>query len=83
MTINNRLLLLELFLLMPLPLLTLKFFHWICLIDLVICYFDRSDVLGQFMPMVGVDWSQTGVAHLFSAIKVCCMPSYIFKMFWL
>ncbi|XP_030510595.2 phosphatidate phosphatase PAH2 isoform X1 [Cannabis sativa] len=29
----------------------------------------RSDVLGQFMPMVGVDWSQTGVAHLFSAIK--------------
>ncbi|XP_050213036.1 phosphatidate phosphatase PAH2-like isoform X3 [Mercurialis annua] len=29
----------------------------------------RSDVLGQFMPLVGVDWSQTGVAHLFSAIK--------------
>ncbi|RVW99992.1 Phosphatidate phosphatase PAH2 [Vitis vinifera] len=29
----------------------------------------KSDVLGQFMPMVGVDWSQTGVAHLFSAIK--------------
>ncbi|GMI91169.1 hypothetical protein HRI_002786200 [Hibiscus trionum] len=29
----------------------------------------RSDVLGQFMPMVGVDWSQSGVAHLFSAIK--------------
>ncbi|XP_057973646.1 phosphatidate phosphatase PAH2 [Malania oleifera] len=29
----------------------------------------RSDVLGQFMPMVGIDWSQTGVAHLFSAIK--------------
>ncbi|XP_062076522.1 phosphatidate phosphatase PAH2-like isoform X2 [Humulus lupulus] len=29
----------------------------------------RSDVLGQFMPMVGVDWSHTGVAHLFSAIK--------------
>ena len=23
------------------------------------------------MPLVGVDWSQTGVAHLFSAIKVC------------
>jgi hypothetical protein len=32
----------------------------------------RSDVLGQFMPLVGVDWSQNGVAHLFSAIKVCC-----------
>ncbi|KAG1330723.1 hypothetical protein COCNU_02G006910 [Cocos nucifera] len=31
----------------------------------------KSDVLGQFMPLVGVDWSQTGVAHLFSAIKVC------------
>ncbi|KAH1065621.1 hypothetical protein J1N35_030608 [Gossypium stocksii] len=29
----------------------------------------RSDVLGQFMPMVGIDWLQTGVAHLFSAIK--------------
>ncbi|KAE9600040.1 hypothetical protein Lal_00046005 [Lupinus albus] len=29
----------------------------------------RSDVLGQFMPLVGVDWSQTGVAHLFSAIQ--------------
>ncbi|GAB4852128.1 hypothetical protein Ancab_016318 [Ancistrocladus abbreviatus] len=29
----------------------------------------KSDVLGQFMPLVGLDWSQTGVAHLFSAIK--------------
>ncbi|KAL3514501.1 hypothetical protein ACH5RR_027218 [Cinchona calisaya] len=29
----------------------------------------RSDLLGQVMPLVGVDWSQTGVAHLFSAIK--------------
>lgn len=29
----------------------------------------RSDVLGQFMPLVGIDWSQTGVAHLFSEIK--------------
>ncbi|XP_039049947.1 phosphatidate phosphatase PAH2-like [Hibiscus syriacus] len=29
----------------------------------------RSDVLGQFMPLVGVDWLQSGVAHLFSAIK--------------
>ncbi|KAG0449770.1 hypothetical protein HPP92_015818 [Vanilla planifolia] len=29
----------------------------------------RSDVLGQFMPLVGIDWSQTGVAHLFSAIR--------------
>ncbi|KAL6572440.1 hypothetical protein OROMI_013398 [Orobanche minor] len=32
----------------------------------------RSDLLGQVMPLVGMDWSQTGVAHLFSAIK---MPS--------
>lgn len=23
------------------------------------------------MPLVGVDWSHLGVAHLFSAIKVC------------
>ncbi|CAJ2675453.1 unnamed protein product [Trifolium pratense] len=29
----------------------------------------RSDVLGQFMPLVGIDWSQSGVAHLFSEIK--------------
>ncbi|CAM8936577.1 unnamed protein product [Rhodiola kirilowii] len=29
----------------------------------------RSDVLGQFMPMVGYDWSHIGVTHLFSAIK--------------
>ncbi|XP_019442426.1 PREDICTED: phosphatidate phosphatase PAH2-like isoform X2 [Lupinus angustifolius] len=29
----------------------------------------RSDVLGQFMHLVGIDWSQTGVAHLFSAIQ--------------
>ncbi|GAA0177457.1 hypothetical protein LIER_29696 [Lithospermum erythrorhizon] len=30
---------------------------------------NRSDVLGQFMPWVGVDWTQTGVTHLFTAIK--------------
>lgn len=29
----------------------------------------RSDLLGQVMPLVGMDWSQIGVAHLFSAIK--------------
>ncbi|XP_048500772.1 phosphatidate phosphatase PAH2 isoform X3 [Beta vulgaris subsp. vulgaris] len=29
----------------------------------------KSDVLGQFMPLMGIDWSQTGVTHLFSAIK--------------
>ncbi|KAK7345639.1 hypothetical protein VNO77_16247 [Canavalia gladiata] len=29
----------------------------------------KSDVLGQFMPLVGKDWTQTGVARLFSAIK--------------
>ncbi|XP_050213037.1 phosphatidate phosphatase PAH2-like isoform X1 [Mercurialis annua] len=29
----------------------------------------KSDVLGQFMPLVGIEWSQTGVTHLFSAIK--------------
>ncbi|XWS66981.1 hypothetical protein CRYUN_Cryun05aG0247200 [Craigia yunnanensis] len=29
----------------------------------------RSDVLGQFMPLVGRDWTQSGVAKLFSAIK--------------
>ena len=34
--------------------------------------FYRSDVLGQFMPLVGKDWTHVGVTHLFSAIKVCC-----------
>ncbi|XP_031497137.1 uncharacterized protein LOC116262154 isoform X2 [Nymphaea colorata] len=29
----------------------------------------KSDVLGQFMPLVGKDWSHLGVAHLYSAIK--------------
>ncbi|XP_057832207.2 phosphatidate phosphatase PAH1 isoform X2 [Cryptomeria japonica] len=29
----------------------------------------KSDVLGQVMPLVGKDWTQTGVARLFSAIK--------------
>ncbi|KQK05865.1 phosphatidate phosphatase PAH1 [Brachypodium distachyon] len=29
----------------------------------------RSDVLGQVMPLVGRDWSQSGVARLFCAIK--------------
>jgi len=41
--------------------------------SLVLCYFlpFRSDVLGQVMPLVGKDWTQSGVARLFSAIKVC------------
>jgi len=30
----------------------------------------RSDVLGQVMPLVGKDWTQSGVARLFSSIKV-------------
>lgn len=30
----------------------------------------RSDVLGQFMPLVGKDWTHSGIARLFSAIKV-------------
>ncbi|XP_002990937.2 phosphatidate phosphatase PAH2 [Selaginella moellendorffii] len=29
----------------------------------------KSDVLGQFMPWIGRDWSQAGVTPLFSAIK--------------
>ncbi|XP_038903657.1 phosphatidate phosphatase PAH1-like [Benincasa hispida] len=29
----------------------------------------KSDVLGQFMPLVGKDWTQSGVARLFTAIK--------------
>jgi len=37
---------------------------WLCL---------RSDVLGQVMPLVGRDWTQSGVTRLFSAIKVLSM----------
>ncbi|KAI4375032.1 hypothetical protein MLD38_012950 [Melastoma candidum] len=29
----------------------------------------KSDVLGQFMPLMGMDWSHVGVANLYSAIK--------------
>jgi phosphatidate phosphatase LPIN len=29
----------------------------------------KSDILGQFMPLMGKDWSHTGVVHLFNAIK--------------
>ncbi|OMO72690.1 hypothetical protein CCACVL1_17650 [Corchorus capsularis] len=29
----------------------------------------KSDVLGQFMPLVGRDWTQSGVAKLFCAIE--------------
>ncbi|KAG8376474.1 hypothetical protein BUALT_Bualt09G0067300 [Buddleja alternifolia] len=29
----------------------------------------KSDVLGQFMPLVGKDWTHTGIARLLSAIK--------------
>ncbi|KAI7730983.1 hypothetical protein M8C21_030835, partial [Ambrosia artemisiifolia] len=29
----------------------------------------RSDVLGQFMPLVGRDWTQSGLAQLFYSIK--------------
>lgn len=34
------------------------------------------------MPMVGVDWSQMGVAHLFCAIKVCDIPTYVSGVHW-
>ncbi|CAM0874015.1 unnamed protein product [Alopecurus aequalis] len=40
----------------------------------------KSDVLGQFMPMVGVDWSQNGVAHLFSAIKAHLTRQFLFNL---
>nr|GLL34586.1 phosphatidate phosphatase PAH1-like isoform X1 [Ipomoea trifida] len=29
----------------------------------------KSDVLGQFMPLVGKDWTHSGIARLYSAIK--------------
>lgn len=36
----------------------------------------RSDVLGQFMPLVGKDWTHFGTARLFSAIKVLLLHLY-------
>ena len=38
----------------------------------------RSDVLGQFMPLVGKDWTQSGVARLFCAIKVRIFYLFIY-----
>lgn len=31
--------------------------------------FNRSDVLGHLLPIVGKDWAQNGVAQLFNKIK--------------
>ncbi|KAK9010170.1 hypothetical protein V6N11_036684 [Hibiscus sabdariffa] len=39
----------------------------------------KSDVLGQFMPLVGRDWTQSGVAKLFSAIKCTCNCSGVYN----
>ncbi|KAM3263630.1 hypothetical protein P3L10_000624 [Capsicum annuum] len=41
---------------------------------------NRPDVLGQFMPLVGMEWSQIGVAHLFSAIKMFKMKEEMKKV---
>ncbi len=42
----------------------------------------RSDVLGQVMPLVGKDWTQSGVARLFSSIKVLWNHPQIDTWFW-
>jgi len=31
-------------------------------------YVVRSDVLGQVLPMIGKDWSQAGIAKLYSMV---------------
>lgn len=47
-------------------------------LDPLFFFLSRSDVLGQFMPLVGRDWTQSGVARLFSAIKVrLCLSSHL------
>ncbi|KAL8261157.1 hypothetical protein R6Q59_025206 [Mikania micrantha] len=50
-----------------------RIFYWRWDTHIVISDVDgtitKSDVLGQFMPMVGKDWSHIGVTNLFSAIK--------------
>jgi len=51
------------------------FFPSACLRCHIFLHNFRSDVLGQFMPLVGKDWSQSGVARLFSAIKVIHLPT--------
>lgn len=33
------------------------------------------------MPLVGIDWSQTGVTHLFSAVKVCYPKYFVCSIF--
>jgi hypothetical protein len=44
---------------------------WLC---------SRSDVLGQVMPLMGRDWTQSGVTRLFSAIKVLsCVRTLVFR----
>ncbi|KAK8713808.1 hypothetical protein V6N13_149017 [Hibiscus sabdariffa] len=40
----------------------------------------KSDVLGQFMPLVGRDWTQIGVAHLFSAIKAYLTRNFLLNL---
>ncbi|XP_024972032.1 phosphatidate phosphatase PAH2-like [Cynara cardunculus var. scolymus] len=55
------------------PVLDARIFLWRWDSHIVISDVDgtitKSDVLGQFMPLVGRDWSHIGVTHLFSAIK--------------
>lgn len=48
------------------------FCKWPKSLNVGTCKIFRSDVLGQVMPLVGRDWSHSGVARLFSAIKVLC-----------
>ncbi|MCD7467548.1 hypothetical protein HAX54_005048 [Datura stramonium] len=46
----------------------------------------KSDVLGQFMPLVGKDWTHSGIARLFlcnqgfdaSAWEMCCIGGYAY-----
>jgi hypothetical protein len=47
-------------------------------LDHLFFFLYRSDVLGQFMPLVGRDWTQSGVARFFSAIKVCLCLTFNF-----
>lgn len=46
-----------------------RFVHFQMHGDCCLRFLFRSDVLGQLMPIVGRDWSHTGVAELFTKIK--------------
>ena len=46
---------------------------------MLIIQWSMSDVLGKFIPLVSKDWTQSEVARLFYAIKVCIFFFYLYR----